>query len=532
MQPSEPDLYIELLIRQFQKPDHDIRDKTLEALLQVGIAAVVPLRWALREPDPYIRLGAANTLAQMGSAAVGPLCEAVEDSIWYARLAAVETLGKIGDGAAVAPLCRAIRERFLSPAAAEALWKIGAGRTLPRAVLITELLNGRERYEALQALQKMKHRAARGEHILCSAFGEVRPFCEGLVNDPEVQHGAREVLGYLDGDRLLRPSERDPSTESESLVRPVSRPSAEPDDTLLRPTAPPQEKTIAPPSGPDLEDLIRLLRNPDMDVRSHAAMALGKMGTAAVEMLCEALRDPTWYVRFHAADALGTIGDASAVEALGRTLRDPEWAVRSHTAMALGKIGEAAAARTLGSAIRDPVHDVRVHVIEALGKIGDAAAIIPLCNALRDRNQDIRTHAATALRMIGAGNPLPRAVFTTKQLNGQERYEALQYLLKTFKSQYKRLDFVLCGPPEDAQRYCEEMMFDPETRQGATEVLSCLKGKTLLRPSEQAPGAETARLVRPASGPGAAPEDTLLRSAAPLPETPTQPIKKRRWFRR
>jgi HEAT repeat protein len=85
----------------------------------------------------------------------------------------------------------------------------------------------------------------------------------------------------------------------------------------------------------DVEGLIKVLGNPNKDIRSNAVLALGKIGDIkAVEPLITALKDSDSDVRNKAAWSLGAIGDPRAIEPLIASLKDP-LNIRSHVKMQL-----------------------------------------------------------------------------------------------------------------------------------------------------------------------------------------------------
>ncbi|WP_414574315.1 HEAT repeat domain-containing protein, partial [Nostoc sp. CCY 9925] len=87
--------------------------------------------------------------------------------------------------------------------------------------------------------------------------------------------------------------------------------------------------------------LIKLIEDPESDVRSRAADALGKIGSeAAIPGLIKLIEDPKYSVRSSAADALGKIGSEAAIPGLIKLIEHPEYSVRSSAADALGKIGK------------------------------------------------------------------------------------------------------------------------------------------------------------------------------------------------
>jgi HEAT repeat protein len=143
--------------------------------------------------------------------------------------------------------------------------------------------------------------------------------------------------------------------------------------------------------------------DPNGDVRSRAAEALGKIGSEqAVDRLLTALDDPNDNVRWGAAEVLGEIGSEQAVDRLLTALDDPNDNVRSRAAEALGKIGSEQAVTELLKALDDSGGDVRSRATEALGKIGSKQAVTGLLKALGDLNDNVRSSAATALGKIGS----------------------------------------------------------------------------------------------------------------------------------
>ncbi len=101
--------------------------------------------------------------------------------------------------------------------------------------------------------------------------------------------------------------------------------------------------------SPARDDLIRMLRHQEGDVRRLAAKALGSMGSEAilaVSALCNAVRDQDANVRFWAVWALGEIGDSGreVADSLLLASLDRDADVRWQTAATLQKvnIGESA----------------------------------------------------------------------------------------------------------------------------------------------------------------------------------------------
>lgn len=96
-------------------------------------------------------------------------------------------------------------------------------------------------------------------------------------------------------------------------------------------------------------DLLRLVSDPDVQIRRRSALAIGRVGlSAGLPALIAALGDPEPEVRQMAAFALGLIGDAAASDALLASLGDPAPVVQGRAAEALGRLGRVEAAAAIG----------------------------------------------------------------------------------------------------------------------------------------------------------------------------------------
>jgi HEAT repeat protein len=96
-------------------------------------------------------------------------------------------------------------------------------------------------------------------------------------------------------------------------------------------------------------------------------------------------------------------------------LKDPDPDVRQNLAVALAKIGPAAV-EPLTAALDDSLAERRAGVAYALGQIGPAAktALPKLLDALDDKDLDVRRQASYAVsRLVPSGTPKPTARPTT-----------------------------------------------------------------------------------------------------------------------
>lgn len=116
------------------------------------------------------------------------------------------------------------------------------------------------------------------------------------------------------------------------------------------------------------------LSNGNSDVRTQAALALGKRGQAqAVAPLSQALADRNVEVREAAIGSLAEIGGADATRALGIALRDRDPHVREQAVDALGQAGGTLATGLLQQALMDEAGFVRQAAIEMLEQLSGAA---------------------------------------------------------------------------------------------------------------------------------------------------------------
>jgi HEAT repeat protein len=176
-----------------------------------------------------------------------------------------------------------------------------------------------------------------------------------------------------------------------------------------------------------VEPLATALRNDELSgVRWKAAEALSKIGAPSVMALIGALQHGDEDVRWKAAVALGEIGDQRAIEPLMVLLCDEDRFVKSHAALALGRIGEPAVTPLL-RALREGDGNLRWGAAIALGKIRDPRAIEPLLRALADKYDNVRAESASSLAAIGKPALEPLLLFL-KFSEGPERIEVVTAL--------------------------------------------------------------------------------------------------------
>jgi HEAT repeat protein len=116
--------------------------------------------------------------------------------------------------------------------------------------------------------------------------------------------------------------------------------------------------------------LIRLLGDPDPEVRSSTAFILGKIRPpGALDLLSRACRDPAPFVRGAALQGLSDLGHPEAVDLVIKALRDDDPRIRWAAAESLRVLRVPRAVEPLKEALKDSDSKVRQAAASALEKI-------------------------------------------------------------------------------------------------------------------------------------------------------------------
>jgi HEAT repeat protein len=144
---------------------------------------------------------------------------------------------------------------------------------------------------------------------------------------------------------------------------------------------------------------VQQLTNPhsDSDTRRRAVKAVGKLGARVFEVMVDALRDPDAEIRAHAAETLGELADKRALSALITAAGDTDAAVRRNAVAALGLLHDPAALDTLIQALGDRDGQTQAAAAEALGELRDHRAVEALKACLTSGNSYVRSFAVKAL---------------------------------------------------------------------------------------------------------------------------------------
>ena len=164
--------------------------------------------------------------------------------------------------------------------------------------------------------------------------------------------------------------------------------------------------------APAIERLIAITEDADYDVRYSAAVALGRLGTAAapavpalIRMFRDTANDRPLICPGCGADgtALVQIGKP-AVPDLLVAAGDPDWRVRVQAVGCLARFPAEAerVVPSLAASVNDPHLAVRLVAIQGLGKLGPKAksALSVVQAAAADADTGVRAEARIALRKI------------------------------------------------------------------------------------------------------------------------------------
>jgi HEAT repeat protein len=381
------------LVPLLHSDDEAVREAAAEAVGRIGVlpdAACATLTHSLENGDSAAKARTAEALGTIGPAAADAapaLAEALTDGSDRVRAKAAQALGQIGEGAAgaVPSLVRALRDQdtWVSALAAEALGEMGdsAAAAVPALVRSLRHTNPRVRANAAEALAKLGATAATGRAAL-----------EAALLDPEdnVRVAVLATLGEIGG---LGPDGR--------------------------------------------QRVLSATEDANPEVRAAAITALGKqdeLQSEAGPVLLKALHDPNPNVRLQAAAALPRLQDVAMVDELSRLLEDPDRAVQLQTARALGQFGPAAAGAgsALARAAAAGEVELRVEALRAVAQIQPLEAAIAFRSGLRDAEPEVRKLASAGLILLAEVPPdvVPELIEALRDPETRVRANAARVLLR------------------------------------------------------------------------------------------------------
>ena len=150
--------------------------------------------------------------------------------------------------------------------------------------------------------------------------------------------------------------------------------------------------------------LIGALKDKEARVRAAAAEALSEFeDPRAIAPLAAMLSDPSTEVKQSSLEALAHYEDnVLPAEAIIRLLGDPDADIRHNAAHLAGKLRDRSATGALAKLVGDPNSDVRQAAIEAIGELREPAAAAAVMPGLSDSNPDVRQQALNAIESLKA----------------------------------------------------------------------------------------------------------------------------------
>ena len=293
----------------------------------------------------------AEALVAFGGLAVGPLLELLADPthatgrVWAARI-----LGRIGDARATEDLVARLHDRddLLRMAAAEALGAIADARA-------------------------------------------IQPLIRATLRDPapQVRAHAAAAVARIEGERAI-----------DVLVAALADP-----DYATRLRALEAFEAIRVEDTSHLESA---LRDPNIDVRRRAALALERVGY--LDRIIKDLTSPDKVTRERAYAAASELGSVGLLDSVVAYIHHESFEVRALVARICGELGVARIAPLLKSRLNDESWPVRAALVEALGRLKAPDTSGALVELLTDPEEPVREAAAEALTSFAPAELAPYIV--------------------------------------------------------------------------------------------------------------------------
>lgn len=146
--------------------------------------------------------------------------------------------------------------------------------------------------------------------------------------------------------------------------------------------------------------LAPLVDHPLSEARQAVALVLARFrGEASTQVLLRLLEDPNDNVRYHAVEALGLQGARTAVPTLMDLAQGDDFFLGFAAAEALGRIGDRAATMVLIRLLADEFRATAA--VEALGRLGHRLAVPPLAEGLESGAHDFQEASLSLDRIAG-----------------------------------------------------------------------------------------------------------------------------------
>ncbi len=230
-----------------------------------------------------------------------------------------------------------------------------------------------------------------------------------------------------------------------------------------------------------IQALIPLLWEDDVSVRNVAVDILRDIGEQGVDILLDLLYEEDSDVRIFALDILGNIKSIMVIKPLcDILLSDPDPNVRSQAAISLGKLGYMEAVSCLEEALEDEEW-VRFAAIEALKRIGSEASAETLINYLGKGSDLIDAAIIDALAEMGKIRLVPSLLNKLDTDNIPLRNKIIQALVTLLGS--RTLELLTEEQRNKFEGYLIEALADEsrDVQVAALKGLGCIKNERTAR---------------------------------------------------
>lgn len=491
------------------KDNADLRPEAGKTLARIGGATAVPSLKGIvdkKTNDAALRIAAATTLGDFGpeaKTAVKTLRSLLAENDAALKQAGVVALGRIGpDARDVLPELVELTEAkdpALQLAAIEAVGRMGADSKLALRALSNLADNG-DSQVAVTAVEGLARVGKNAGPTLAAALkkGDLNRrllILRAMVAAKMDARGAVAELLVLAGDE-----QPDVRKLARTLLDTLGKGAASDLIKVLKDPAQPEATRTAAaaalarlePAKENLADLVRLLKEPKVELRRAAADTLPRLGPDAVDALTDlivALRDEDAAVRAGAGRAIKNTGPKGAARLKAILAQGPEAAAKAHLNLALRLIeigSKETPVADLIAALGDKEDLVARAAGEALGARGEPV-VPPLVQALKD--PAVRRYAALALRDIGpkAKAATPVLVETLADADAPTRGLAAQALAAIGPDARPAAAALINGMLKDTDKehraHCARalLLVDPEPRLAAPAFRQALRDR-------QAPG--------------------------------------------
>ncbi len=230
-----------------------------------------------------------------------------------------------------------------------------------------------------------------------------------------------------------------------------------------------------------IQALVPLLWEDDVSIRNVAVDILRDIGEQGIDILLDLLYESDPDIRIFAVDILGNIKSIMVVKPLCDILSsDPDPNVRSQAAISLGKIGYLEAVPCLENALGDEEW-VRFAAIEALKRLGSEASAEVLINHLGKGSDLIDAAIIDALAEMGKVRMVPSLLNKLETDNIPLRNKIIQALVTLMGS--RTLELLSEGQRNRFEDYLIEALSDEDrdVQVAALKGLSCIKNDRAAR---------------------------------------------------